>query len=92
MNKFCLVAVIAAFLFTSPETQAGLFCEGFEEGYIEGYEQESKTLKVTSFPDCPIKVRDTLRDDFSRFRLGYLKGVLCGKQHRKPGKKKKCKR
>jgi hypothetical protein len=55
------IIVLFTFLLILPNpSHAGLFCEGFDEGYIEGFEQESKTVKAPAPPaasdNLPVKL------------------------------------
>lgn len=77
MRQMILVAAAIAVALPVSAT-ASEFCQGFERGYITGYQQASGSSLEPLTPLCPLQPLKRLNDPDSDFEHGYLIGLAEG--------------
>jgi hypothetical protein len=50
------------------------FCEGFYQGYLEGWKWSSGSIFQPNIPMCPLQPRRKIRDPIDDFEFGYELG------------------
>jgi hypothetical protein len=56
------------------------FCNGYYQGYLEGYKRASGSIFEPSIPLCPLQPRKTPRDPDSDHEHGYEVGYDQGRE------------
>jgi len=77
LTRFALAALAIAA--TGALGSQDEFCNGYNKGYLEGYEWASGSIFEPSVPLCPLMPRKTPRDPTDDFEHGYEMGYDQGR-------------
>ena len=82
--KFILIGFIT-FLSCSLNATRQEFCDGFYQGYVEGWNRSSGSIFQPSVPLCPFEPRRTVRDPKDDYEFGYEIGYDQGTEDGRRG-------
>jgi hypothetical protein len=72
-----ILAIVAILMWSAPAL-ADRFCDGFERGYITGYQRASGSSLAPIAPLCPLQPLKRLNDPQDDFEFGYVLGLERG--------------